>query len=157
MFVYTNMNLFEEKIKQLTHNHGNVQYVLHRESVRSAEVLKNNTDANIMFTEAGSPYLTPTGKQKRTEIVFFAPDKADWRIECKSRENDYDLIGEIETELNYVQDIPEELYCLVLSDNLLNEYVLNVLHEKIREKGLNGKVWIGNKKQFKKKLKKAMS
>lgn len=149
-------NKFEEEIRQVIVKHGNVHLTYKHESVRTMEVLKDDTDTNLLFIESGSPYLTPTGRQKRTELIYFAPNKADWRIECKSRENPYGLLGEIQRELNFVADIPESRYCLVLTNNLLTPHFLPELTQNVREKGLQDKVWIGSKKQFKKMLKQAM-
>lgn len=149
-------NEFEDVIEQVIRKHGNVQLIFPKESVRSMKVLKDDTNINLLFTDARSPHLTPTGRQKSTEFVYFAPNKADWRIECKSRKT-YGLLGEITRELNFVADIPEKLYCLVLTDNLLTTDFLNELNQIVREKGLEDKVWIGGKKKFKKMLKRVVT
>jgi hypothetical protein len=134
---------------------GQVELVHQSQSVRATEVLKQATNRTTLFTDAGSPYCTELGNQKRTEFVYFAPNKADWRIECKSRQT-IGLLGEISHELNYVAEIPEELYCLVLTENLLTPYFLKELTQIITEKNLEEKVWIGSKKQFKKMLEKCI-
>lgn len=151
------MNEFETQIEQVLRKHGNFELVFNDESVRSAEILKRSLTENAMFKNLGSPYLTPTGQQKKTEFGFFSPNKADWRIECKSRHNNYGLVGEIERDLNFVADIPEERFCLVLTDNLINPYVMGEIRQIIADKQIGDKVWIGSKKDFKKMLKKVVN
>jgi hypothetical protein len=151
------MNTFENEIELVLRKHGNFKLVFENESVASANVLRRNLTQNAMFKNLGSPYLTPTGLQKKTEFGFYSPDNADWRIECKSRKQSNGLIGEIERDLNYVADIPEKLYCLILTDNLFIPYIINEIKQIISEKQITNKVWLGTKKQFKKKLKKAVS
>jgi len=148
-------NKFENKVEGLIKSFFNIT-PLPNESVRSMEVLKQATDRPILFTDAGSPYPTPTGQQKRTEFVLYCPDYGiDWRIECKSRKT-ISLIGEITIELNHVADIPEKRYCLVLSKVLDHEYVLNKIQQEIDLRQLNGRVWYGTKKQLKKLIKQQM-
>ena len=146
-------NNFEQEIMSVLLETGQVELVHQFQSVRAIEVLKQAATKVTLFTDASSPYCTAFGNQKRSEFVYYAPNKADWRIECKSRQT-VGLIGEIERELNYVADIPEKQFCLVLTDNLLTPYILNELQTIVREKDLIDKVWIGSKKQFKKLLKK---
>lgn len=150
-------NEFEEQIRLLIKKHGNVHLEHPRQSVRATEVLKDSNNKNKLFTDASSPYRTEFGNQKRTEFVYHSPDNnIDWRIECKSRKT-INLIGEITHELNFVADIPENVYCLVLSDILIRPYILNQLIQIVVEKGLELKVWIGSKKDFKKLLKNKMN
>lgn len=148
------MNRFEKQIFELIKK---LISVTPRKSisVKADKAIKEYDNSNKLFIQPYSPYLTPTGLQKRTDLSLYCPMYCiDWRIECKSRKNAYDLLGEIERELNFVADIPEQLYCLVMTGNLLTPYLLNELNQIVSEKGLENKVWIGSKKQFKKILKK---
>jgi len=147
------MNKFEDKIENVLAKYGNIQLNFEGESVIAMQVLKQASDKNKLFKRACSPHLSPTGRQKQTEFVFHSPlNNIDWRIECKSRQTK-SLIGEITHELNFVANIPEKLYCLVLSDILITPYILGLINQNIAEKGLEAKVWVGTKKQFKNLLK----
>lgn len=153
----TRKNEFEESVNQAIRKVINVQLTFDSESVRAIEVLKQSSNKNKLFYDACSTYLTPTGRQKQTEFVLHCPIYGiDMRIECKSRQT-YGLLGEIKSELDYVNNIPESRYCLVLTENLLTPYFLAELKQNVLEKGLTDKVWIGSKKQLKKMLKKSMS
>ena len=122
-------------------------------SVIADKIIKKYDNKNKLFIQPCSPYLTPIGNQKRSDLSLYCPVlNIDWRIECKSRQT-IGLLGEIKSELDYVANIPEQLYCLVMTDNLLTPHFLNELNQNVIEKGLNNKVWIGTAKQFKKKLK----
>jgi len=150
-------NKFEKKINRVIHKVINVQLEYEYETLIATKVLKQASNKNKLFFETGSPYPTITGRQKRTEIVLHCPDSGiDWRIECKSRQS-IGLIGQITTELQYVAQIPEKLYCLVFNDVLDNPYILNQIQEQIDLRELNDRVWYGTAKQFKKKLKKAIN
>jgi len=142
-------NEYEDYVKSIIKLHGNVQLEHERQSVRSIEVLKQSCDMNKLFTEASSYYCTEIGNQKRTEFVYHSPlNNTDWRIECKSRKK-LGLLGEILRELNYVSKIAEKMYCLVLSDVLINQYFLEEIYTTIKEKNISHKVWVGNAEQFK--------
>ena len=124
-------------------------------SVVSDENVKRYDNTNKLFIQPHSPYLTPTGRQKRTDLSLYCPEHGiDWRIECKARKAPNNLLGEIERDLNFVAKIPEQLFCLVLSKKIITPYFLNEINQVILEKGLTNKVWVGSNKQFKKLLKK---
>ena len=149
------MNKFEKQIGELSKSIILDLIPRNSISVKADKAIKLYDKGNKLFIQSRSPYQTPTGLQKRSDLSLYCPMYGiDWRIECKSRENAYDLLGEITRELNFVADIPEKLYCLVMTDNLLTTYFLNELNQIVREKGLEDKVWIGNKKKFKKLIKK---
>ena len=135
---------------------GQIELVHRNQSVRATEVLKQANNRNKLFTDAGSPYPTKLGRQKRTEFVIQCPSSGiDWRIECKSRQT-LSLIGEVLIELNNVTDIPESKYCLVFNETLNDPYILNQIQTTVDEKNLNDSVWFGTKAEFKKLLKQAM-
>ena len=141
-------NEFEDYIETITKAYGNVQQNHEGLSVRAIEVMKQASDKNKLFKNARSPYLTENGRQKITEYVYQSPlNNVNWRIECKSRIKP-GLLGEILIELNYVANILENLYCLVLSDSLMNPNFLRLLETNIREKNLSHKVWVGSATQY---------
>ena len=147
------MNKFEDKIENVLAKYGNIQLNFEGESVIAMQVMKQASDKNKLFKRACSPYPSPKARQKQTEFVYQSPvNDIDWRIECKSRQTE-SLIGEITHELNFVAKIPEKLYCLVLTKNLVTPYILGLINQNIAEKGLESKVWVGTKKQFKNLLK----
>jgi hypothetical protein len=117
-------------------------------SVKGDEAIKLYDNSNKMFIQPRSPYCSPFGYQKRNDISLYCPKlNIDWRIECKFRETN-GLLGEIIRELNFITNIPEKLYCLVMTDNILTPYFRRELNQNVQEKGLGDKVWIGNKCDF---------
>jgi|JFJP01.1.fsa_nt_gi hypothetical protein len=147
------MNIFELQTETVLNNHGNVQLIYIGESVVATKILKESTNKNKLFKNACSPYLTPTGRQKKTEFVYHSPsNNIDIRIECKSRKT-LGLIGEITDELNFITNIPEKQYCLVLSEILLSNYILDRINTIVVEKELQDKIWVGSLEQFKSFLK----
>lgn len=149
------MNLFEVKIKRIINELVDPR-PHERLSLLEMQAVKEYDNDNKLFIEAGSPYPTITGQQKRTEIVLQCPDYSiDWRIECKSRQTK-SLIGEIIIELSFVAKIPEKLYCLVFNDVLAHPYILNQIQQEIDLRQLNDRVWYGTAQQFETKLKQLM-
>lgn len=147
------MNEFELKVEGLMRKVLN-PLIHENKSVVATKVLKESDDQNRLFKNAGSPYPTPTGRQKKTEFVLWSPEhQIDWRIECKSRKTQ-SLIGEIIIELNYVANISERVYCLVLNETLNEPYTMNLIKKEIRDRGLFERVWLLPYKDFKKLLKK---
>jgi len=146
------MNKFESEIIELIKR---VLPVTSRRSISviADKVIKLYDDSNKLFIQPHSPYPTPFGYQKRNDISLYCPKlNIDWRIECKYRQTN-GLLGEISRELNFVADIPEKLYCLVMTDNILTPYFRRELNRNVQEKGLNNKVWIGSKSDFEALLK----
>ncbi|MBN1117784.1 MAG: hypothetical protein JXA77_11300 [Bacteroidales bacterium] len=150
-------NDFEQQVMSVIESYGNVQLTYDKESVVSTEILKQSNDKNKLFTDAGSPYYTKIGNQKRTEFVYYSPiNSVDIRVECKSRKKS-GLLGEILYELNFVLKIPEKKYCMVFSDTLIDKYFLKQLKITIKEKNLTEKVWFGSLKNFERFLKKNLT
>jgi hypothetical protein len=146
-------NEFEEQTKTVIKEYGNVQLGYENKSVVAMNVLKQASNKNKLFEDARSPYLSPTGRQKKTEFVYHSPlNNIDVRIECKSRKT-IGLIGEITDELHFVSKIPEKQYYLVLSDLLLTDYILARINDIIVEKGLQNKVIVGGLECLKTMLK----
>jgi len=148
-------NTFEEKTRnllmaciliQLSHESCNTLSV--------TECRKKESNKSKLFQDVENGYLTPIGNPKKTEFVVHAPiHKINWRIECKSMETLTNIMGTISWELNFIDKINEEKYCIVLSDKLMCPYFINILVKNIKEKKLQNKVWFGNLKQFETLLK----
>lgn len=154
----TRYNSFEQSTMEIVHKHGRIEGVYQgSNSVDAIQVIKNNDTSNKLFIDACSPYLTDYGNQKKTEFVLHLPQNGiDWRIECKSRKTPQ-LIGEILYDLNFVAELKERMYCLVLTDNLCYPYIATQIANTIKEKGIEDKVWFGTQKQFEKMLKKKLA
>ncbi len=117
-------------------------------SVKGDEAIKMYDNSNKLFIQPHSPYSSPFGYQKRNDISLYCPKlNIDWRIECKYRQTN-GLLGEIIRELNFITNIPEKLYCLVMTNNILTSYFRDELNKNIEEKGLKNKVWFGDENDF---------
>ncbi len=140
--------IFEQKVLSVIRYRGNVQLEYYKLSLVAAKIIKQSNDKDKIIIEAAPPYCTDLGNPKHTEIVFQSPiNKLDLRIECKYRVKP-SLIGEIIKELNYVADIPEKLYCLVLDDNIATKSILKLIETTVKEKNLINKVWFGSLSNF---------
>jgi len=118
------------------------------------ETMKQYGDNNKLFYDSGSPYLTQYGNQKKTEFVLYCLIYAiNWRIECKSEvKYNQSMICRVYDELDYVSKIHEDKLFLVLGGAFNCKVVYQTLSTKIREKGLENKVWYGDLKMFEKVL-----
>lgn len=144
-------NDFEQQTMQLIKSIGNVHIVHENLSRIGIKIIKESNKDNILFTDAGSIYLTDFGNQKRTEFVYHnLLNRLNWRIECKARKhkNTVKLISDILYPLNFVKNIDEDLFCLILSDNLDIPYITNQISQAIKEKNIKHKVWYGTLNQF---------
>lgn len=142
-------NDFENYVMSIIKSRDNNCIVHEKLSAVAMQVIKDsNTDNSILFTDAGSNYYNITGSQKGTEFVYHCPlNNIDIRIECKARKKP-NLLGEIIIELNHVNKMNEKLFCLVLSNELMNDYVLDLIKTTIQEKNLTHKVWFGSAGDF---------
>ena len=144
-------NDFEEKTRKVIVD--NVQIHHSFECDNTLNIVKNrklSNDMNKLFQDAESPYLTSKGNNKSTEFVLSCPiHNIDWRIECKSQNNETNMLGIVIDELNFVKWCPENKYCLVLDGVLIKEYSLNRILDTIIEKNLYDKVWVGSLNEFK--------
>ena len=141
-------NDFENYVMSIIKSRDNNCIVHEKLSLVAMQVIKDSNKGSILFTDAGSNYYNITGSQKGTEFVYHYPlNNIDIRIECKSRKT-INLLGEIIISLNYVANMSEKLFCLVLSDVLMNDYVLDLIKTTIKEKKLINKVWFGSAGDF---------
>jgi len=114
--------------------------------IRAVERKRNN---NLMFTDVPSTYQTPTGRYKRNEGAIYMPkNNIFWRLECKSQIEYSDMVGRVLFELNFVKNINEGKYCLILEGAYLIRYVRDIVLSVIKEKKLERFIWLGDLEQF---------
>ncbi len=103
------------------------------------------TNRPIIFQDIESPYPTFKGNPHVTEFGLYAPmHKIDARIECKSMSALSNMAKGVLDELQYVTELPEQLFCLVLGKELLNIMFKKALMERIKKFELQRRVWYGS-------------
>jgi hypothetical protein len=116
--------------------------------------LSRGTELNKFFKNVPSPYLTPNGNNKRTEMSLQLESGLSMRVECKHQTSYSNLVATATFELNFVEDIPEDMYVLILEGKAFTmPYTLNILSKEILNKNLKKKVWYGTLAQFEELLK----
>jgi hypothetical protein len=127
-------------------------------SVDVLKIMKSTDRSNKVFLDACSPYHTPLGNNKKTEIVLHCPAYGiNWRLECKSLKKYSSMVGATLYELNFIAKIHEDKYCLLLEGALTTPYVTRQICQIIREKNLRDKVWYGSLQEFEQLLRFKMS
>jgi hypothetical protein len=152
-------NFFEEQVKQETKRYfKNVQSYESGNTLNMVKLRRSFNNKTKFFHDVDSPYLTYKNNQRNTEIVLDAPEHRLYiRIECKTQVEYSNMITRLYDELDYVNDLPEDMICFVLEGALLCPEVITKFALKIKAMKLQNRVWFGSIDDFNKFLSERIS
>jgi len=116
-------NETERLTKEMLFNILNIEKYYEPQTYRIYLNHLNSANKTTFFKNVPSPYLTEKGNNKRTEMSLFIKDFGSIRIECKHLVKYSNLVSVVEYELNFVDEIPEDYYCLILMGEGFNNRI----------------------------------